>query len=213
VAVTIADPVGQKIVASLARPGANITGNAILGEVLVAKRVELLREVLPKAKRVGYLANPSNPVTPAVLEHLRAAATKLGVDVVQFNASNVGELDEVLKVIANQRLDALMLGGDALFSIFGKRIAESVLKSRVPAIHAFSEAVIDGGLISYAASTQEFFHNAAKFVHRILNGAKPGDLPIEQPTRVEMFINLKTAKALGVTIPQSVLLRADRVIE
>ena len=132
---------------------------------------------------------------------------------VQFDASNVGELDEALKVIASQRVDVLLLAADVLIFTFGKRIAESLSRNRIPSVHAFSETVVDGGLISYAASTQEFFRNAAKFVDRILKGAHPGELPVEQPIRMEMFVNLKTAKALGITIPQSVLLRADRVIE
>lgn len=213
VMVSIADPAGQGIVASLSRPGGNITGNAILSEVLATKRLELLHEILPKAKRLGFLANPSNPVTPLILNPLRTAALKLGVDVIQFNASNVGELDEALKSIASRRIDGLIISQDVLAYVYGNRIADFLFRNRVPAIHGFSESVLAGGLISYAPSIEEYYRNAARFVARILNGAMSGDLPIEQPTRMEMFVNLKTAKALGITIPSTVLLRADRVIE
>ncbi len=213
VMVSVADPVGQGLVASLARPGGNITGNAILAEVLVTKRLELLWEVIPKAKRVAYVANPTNQSTPAVVSQLRAAARALGIDIVLFNASTIDELEEVLKDAARQRVDALMINQDVMSFIFRKRIAESISRIRIPAMHGFSETVVEGGLISYSASTLEFYRNAAKFASRILKGAKPGDLPIELPTKMEMFVNLKTAKALGIAIPQSVLLRADRVIE
>ena len=211
--VSVADPVGQKIVASLAHPGGNLTGNTILTEVLVVKRLELLREILPKAVEVGYLVDPTNPGSVTSFRGLAAPAKKLGIRLTQFDASNERELDRALAAIGGKRLDAVMLGRDAQFTVFRKKIIDSLARSRLPAFFAAGEGVVDGGLMTYSTNWRELVRNTASFVDRILKGAKPGDLPIEQPTKFELVINLRTAKALGITIPQSVLLRADEVIE
>ena len=213
VMATVGDPVSMGLVASLARPSGNITGNAMLTEVLGAKRFEILREILPNAKVIGYFSNASNAGFVSSMRPVEARAKKLGVQIVHFGGTNEAELERALGAMGSTRPDAVLFGADGLNLLFRQKINASLAANRIPAMHSFSEAVVDGGLISYAPSTGEFFRNAASFVDRILKGAKPGDLPIEQPTKFELVVNLKTAKALGITIPQSVLLRADRVIE
>lgn len=213
VMASVGDPVGQGLVASLARPGGNITGVAILTEAVALKRMELLRELFPKASRFGRLANPSNPFSRLVTKEMEAAAGRLGVELLTFNAASSGELDNALAAIADQRPPALLVGADGLFSTLRKKIVESLARSRIPAIYSTGDAVIDGGLMSYSHTLAETYPKSASYVHRILKGAKPADLPIEQPTRFELIVNLKTARAIGVKIPPSVLLRADRVIE
>lgn len=213
VMATVGDPVGQGIVASLSRPGGNITGNAILSEVLSGKRLELILEIVPQATRVGLLGNPANPISQRVSKMLGAAAKSRGRELVEVGVKNEAELIEVLAQLPNRRLDAMMVGGDLLLFAQRKRIVESLFRARIPAVYSDTDAIEEGGLVGYAASNTEMWRNAAKFVHRILQGANPGDLPIEQPTRMEMLLNLRTAKALGITVPPAVLLRADRIIE
>ena len=213
VMVSVADPVGQGLIASLARPGGNVTGLAILTELLVSKRLELLREVFPKTLRVGHLVNSKNPVTVILRKQNEIAAAKLGIEMREFDAGNSAELDSALAAIATQRPHAVTVFEDALFFNFRKKIADFLLQNRIPSIHGFRESAIEGGLMSYTVNFDENYRKSATFVHKILKGAKPGELPVEQPTRFELMVNLNTAKALGVTIPRSVLLRADQVIE
>lgn len=213
VMVSVANPVAQGLVASLARPGGNITGNAILTEVVALKRLELLREVLPKVPRFAYLGNPSNPVYQPVRLEMNLAARKLGVELVHVNATNSGELDEALSTIRDQRLPALMVAEDSVLLVLHKKIVEALLRNRIPSMFPQSLHVAEGGLMSYGVKLTDLSRKSAVYVHRILSGAKPADLPVEQPTQFELTVNLKTARALGITIPQSVLLRADRVIE
>lgn len=213
VVATMGDPVAQGLVASLARPGGNLTGNFIFAEALGTKRLELLKELLPKAAEIGYLWNPTNPVAAWNVKNMDAAAKRLGVRLTHLRASSEAMLDEVLAALPGRRLDALLLSADGTSVVFRKKIVASLAASRIPAMYPSGTVAAEGGLISYASSGAEFWRNAASFVDRILKGAKPGDLPIEQATKFELVVNLKTAKALGITIPQSILLRADRVIE
>jgi len=209
-----ADPVEQGLVASLARPGGNVTGLASLTEVLAAKQLELLREVFPTASRFGYLMSPADTSAQMIWIKAEQAAKRLGVTLMRFEASRRDELDAVLASVAKQQPAALVIAQDALFNINRKMIVQSLARTRMPALHSYSEAAIDGGFLSYTAgSIAEFYRASARFVHRILKGAKPADLPVEQPVRFEVIVNLKTAKALGIVIPQSVLLRVDRAIE
>ena len=213
VMASVGDPVGQGIVASLSRPGGNITGNAILSEVLASKRLELILEIVPQARRLGLLGNPANPLALRTSKMLTAAAKSRGRELVEVGVKNEAELAEALAQLPGRRLDAMIVGQDILLFAQRKRVVEGLLHARIPAVYGVTDAIEEGGLIGYAASNNEMWRNAAKFVHRILQGAKPGDIPIEQATRMEMILNLRTAKALGIAIPQSVLLRADRVIE
>jgi len=213
VMAVVADPVGQGLVASLAKPGGNLTGNAILTEEVILKRLELVHEVLPKVRRVGVFQNPSNPMYAILWNRLESAATQLGLTLLRFDAVSPAAVVTALDEIARQRPDAVMVGQDNVFYLTRSKIVQSMSRQRIPAIYAFREAVADGGLMSYANSTEAMFRRAAMFVARILKGARPSDLPVEQPTTFEMVINLKTAKALGLTIPPSLLLRADEVVE
>ena len=213
VVYSMADPVGQGVAASLARPGGNITGIAILSEALVGKRLEILLEVVPKARRVAYLMNPKNPIAEKIFSSAKAAARDRGVVLTEFRASSAAELGEALKAIAKQRPDAVLLTQDTTAYAYRKLIADSLAASRIPAMHGFGEAVVEGALMSYSANLNENRRYAASFVDRILKGAKPGDLPFEQATQMELVVNAKAAKSLGITFPQTVLLRADRVIE
>lgn len=213
VVATMGDPVAQGLVASLARPGGNLTGNFIFAEVLASKRLELLKELLPKAVEIGYVWNPSNPASTRNLNNMEDSAKRLGVRLTHLHVSSEATLDEVLASVPGRRLDAVLLSADNLNGVFRKKIVASLRASRTPAMHPASDAADDGALISYSSNVAEFFRYAATFVDRILKGANPGELPIEQATKFELVVNLKTAKALGIPVPQSILLRADRVIE
>lgn len=213
VMMSVANPVSQGLVASLARPGGNVTGNAILTEVVGLKRMELLREVFPKALRFGYLANPANPVYELIRKDLDLAARTVGIDLVRFHATNGGELDVALSAIRDQRIPALLVAEDSLLLVHRKKLVEFLLSNRIPSMLTQSSQVAEGGMMSYGINLPDLSRKSATYVHRILRGAKPADLPVEQPTKFELIVNLKTAKAVGITIPPSVLLRADRVIE
>lgn len=213
VMAVVADPVGQGLVTSLAKPGGNLTGNAILTEVVILKRLELLHELLPRSRRIGVLQNPSNPMYAILWNQLESVVKQLGLTLLRFDAVSPAAVDTALDEVARQRPDAVMVGQDNVFYLTRSKIVQSMSRQRIPAIYAFREAVADGGLMSYANSTEAMFRRAAMFVARILKGARPSDLPVEQPTTFEMVINLKTAKALGLTIPPSLLLRADQVVE
>ena len=209
----VADPVESGLIASLARPGGNLTGIATLSITVTPKRLELLREILPSARRVAYLANPEQLSFALEWKAVEFAARKLRMDLVRFDATTVTELDTALGELPARRVDALMVGNAILFLTYRRKLIEICARYRIPDMHAYGEAVADGALVSYTSSATEYFRKAATYAHRILNGTKPADLPVEQPTKLELLINLKTAKALGIKIPQSVLLRADRVIE
>ena len=210
------DPVAAGLVHSLNRPGGNTTGLTTLGGELVRKRMQLLHEVVP-ATRVGFLFNGTNdPTSPARLaarERLTGSARSLGIELTRVEAQNPGELAGAFAKLSRAGVGALFVDGDAMFFSQRARVVDLAAMHKLPAVYAEREFVDAGGLIAYAASGTANFRRAATYVDKILKGANPGDLPIEQPTRLELVINLKTAKALGITVPQSLLLRADEVIQ
>ena len=211
VMVNVGDPIGRGFIASLARPGGNITGLTNFATELYAKRLELLLAA-PRVSRVAALLNPDNP-NRARQQDLLAAAKTLGVSLLSFDARNPEEIDRAFAAMSRERAEALIVGADNVFSGHRHRIVGAAAKARLPAIFSDSRYVDDGGLMSYGINQQEYFRKAAMHVHKILKGAKPAELPVEQPTTLELVINMKTAKALGIVFPQTILLRADRVIE
>jgi putative ABC transport system substrate-binding protein len=213
VVVGVGDPVATGLVASLARPGGNITGLTSIAEALEGKRLELLREVVPKVSHVAVLWNPVNPVFKRALNDLEAAAAVLQIRVLLVSVRAPDEFDDAFAAITRQRPGALLVLADRLFLQNRARIMAFAAKNRLPGVHAYRELVEAGGLMSFGPSYAGMHRRAAYYVDRILKGAKPADLPVEQPTKFELVINLKTARALGLTIPPSLLQRADQVIE
>jgi len=207
------DPLGAGLVASLARPGGNITGLSQLAPELSGKRLELLKEVVPNLARVTMLSNPGNPSVVIGLQETRAAAKILGLTLHSLDVRKPDELDPALATIARGRPDALVLPIDSMIHEQRTRIAEFAVKHGLPSIGVYREFVEAGGLMVYGASIPDIFRRSVGYIDKILKGAKPTDLPVEQPTKYELVINLNTAKALGLTIPPSVLARADEVIE
>ncbi len=209
------DPVEAGFVESLARPGANVTGITNLGPKLGGKRLELLKEAVPKVARVAVLYDPTIPgTTREVKEVLPVAARALGLTVQPWEVRDADDFEKVFAALNKQRPDGLYVsGGGQLLGANVKRIAGFAIKSRLPSVYGSRIAVEAGGLMSYGTVQAESYRRVAYFVDKILKGAKPADLPIEQPTKFELVVNMKTAKALGLTIPQSILVRADRVIE
>ena len=210
----VGDPVEVGLVASLARPGGNVTGTSFaFGMELYGKDLELLREAIPKLRRVAVLWNPANPAQARAVNNVKTAAQSLGVQLQLLEARGPDEFDSAFAAMAKERADALLVVPDAMFNANRARLAELAAKNRLPSMHGVRETVESGSLMSYGPSIDAVWRRSASFVDKILKGAKPGDLPVEQPTKFELVINLKTAKALGLTIPQSLLLRADEVIE
>ena len=207
------DPVKSGLVANLARPGGNATGLAIVFDELHDKRFDLLRELAPGAKTIGLLVNPANPVAESALSHVRAVARAAERDLVVATASSETELDAAFALLREQRAGALLIGSDSFFGLHHRAIVSRVANLKVPAIYHLREFVAAGGLASYGTSRIEPYRVAGTYVARILNGAKPADLPVQQPTKFELVLNLATAKALGISVPEAVLLRADEVIE
>ena len=210
--VGIADAVAARLIASLAHPGGNITGLTSLAPELSGKRLELLKETFPKVSRVAVLRNPSNPGDPILWNETQAASQTLGLQLQSLEVRSPKDLEDAFESATRAGTQALVTLTDPLLQSHRKQIVDFAAKSRLPAIYPDSEYVEAGGLMSYAANALEFYARAATYVDRILKGAKPADLPVEQPTKFELVINLKTAKQIGLTIPQSVLYRADRVI-
>ena len=208
-----ADPVGFGLVTSLSHPGGNVTGLANFAEVLAAKQIDLLRELIPRLSRLGALFNVTNPLHVPQLRETKAAAVASGIDLMPLEIHNPDELGPAFEALAKERVEALAVSPDTVFNNFRKRIAELAAATRMPAIYGFREAVEDGGLMSYGPDNRGNYRRAAAYVDKILKGAKPGDLPIEQPTKIELVINLKAAKALDLTVPPPLLARADEVIE
>src|SRR5574342_529155 len=208
------DPVAEGLVASLARPGGNITGlTGVAGPEIAGKRLELLKEAVPKASRVAVLSNPTNPISAPALGETKAAARSLRLQLQMVEARGPDETERAFAAMGRERADALIVVNDGMLLAHRTRIAALAAQHRLPTMWGGREYVDAGGLMSYSASGRDHFRRAATYVDKILKGAKPGDLPVEQPTKFELVINLKTAKALGLTIPPSLLQRADQVIE
>jgi len=213
VMVAVGDPVGTGIVASLNRPGGNITGLTSISPELEGKRLELLREVVPKLSRVAVLWNPVSPFQVIAEKEVRAAAQVLRMNVLSLGVRTPEELKDALAAIARERPGALLVLADRLFLHNRARIMEFAAQHRLPGVHAYRELVEAGGLMSYGPSYAGMHRRAATYVDKILKGASPADLPVERPATFELVVNLKAAKALGLTMPQSVLLRATEVIQ
>ena len=211
--VTFADPVRSGLVASLAHPGGNMTGLTMTASELEGKRMQLLREMLPRAKRVAVLWNPASSDVKEQLDETLAAARSLGLTVDVHEVTQPQELDSAFAAMARARADALFMLSDRAFFSERARITALAGKARLPAIYHWRAYVESGGLMSYGPNLVELYRRAAIYVDRILKGAKPADVPVEQPTKYELVINLKAAKALGLTIPPPLRAKADEVIE
>ncbi|MGD0850891.1 ABC transporter substrate-binding protein [Bradyrhizobium sp.] len=208
-----ADPVGLGDVASLSRPGGNITGMSMLLTELSVKELEILSETFPNAARIGVLWNPTTPSHPTAVRAIVAASEKLGVRVVLAPAGSVAEIQEAFAMMSREQVSGVLVLSSPLYNTHGELLAEYQMKHRLPEIFANKGNVNAGGLISYGADLDDLYRRAAAYIDKIFKGAKPADLPVEQASKYLMVINLKTAKALGVTIPQNVLARADEIIE
>ena len=207
------DPVGTGLIASLARPGGNITGTSAQATVLSSKRLELLKEAVPKASRIAVLWNADSHAMTLRFREIEKAARILRVAVQPLGVREPDDFDVAFSTMTRERPDALFMVTDTLTTLNRKRVIEFTATHRIPAMYEFEFLVQDGGLMAYGPSSDDIFRRAAVYVDKVLKGAKPGELPVEQLDRFYLQINLKTAKVLGLTIPQSLLLRADRVIE
>lgn len=208
-----ADPVALGLVDSLARPGGNITGFTVISQALAGKRLELLKETVPKLSRVAVLWNPQNQASEQAWKESQLSARELGLQLYSMEVSSAGKIDVAFKEATKAGSTALAGTLFALANSYQKEIADLATKNRLPAIYPRGDFVASGGLMSYAADQLEPYRRAAVYVDKILKGTKPADLPVEQPTKFELTINLRTAKALGLTIPPVVLMRAEKVIK
>jgi len=213
VMIGIGDPVGAGLVSSLARPGGNITGNTILGPEVSGKRLELIKQVIPSVSRVAFLWNPSNTSHPAQLAELQNAVRKFGMQLIPVAARSPEEIDDAFAAAISERADAFLMTSDPLHQISIMKILDFLSSNRLPGMFTSKEIVAAGGLISYGASVPDLFRRGALYAHKILQGTKPTDLPIEEPTKYELAVNLKTAKALGIEMSPTLLSLADEVIE
>jgi putative ABC transport system substrate-binding protein len=206
------DPVRTGLVTSLARPGGNVTGLSVMDPNLTGKQVQLLKEAAPTIARVAVLYNPTFPATVLGLQEAQAAAPALGLAILPMEVRTADELDAQFAVMTSEHAEAVLTSGDPFMSTHYRRILDFAVKRQWPVMCFWREFVEAGGLLSYGPSLRDLFRRAATYVHKILQGAKPADLPVEQPTKFELVINLKTAQALGLTIPPSLLFQADEVI-
>ena len=213
VMIGVGDPVGNGLVKSLARPGGNSTALSNMMAELGPKLLEILHSMVPRLKRVAVLVNPSNSSIAIFLKNIQTAAQKIGVEIHPVEASTPGEITSAFALMTRQNVEALIVPREALFTQQKTQIVELAAKHRLPSIGPYAEYAEAGGLMSYGQNARENFKRAAIYVDKIFKGANPGDLPVEQPTRFELAINLKTAKALGLKVPQTVLLQATKVIE
>lgn len=207
------DPVATGLVQSLSRPGGNVTGLAsyVPGD-FVAKRIEVLQELIPRASKIAILANPNNPVHRLAYADLPFNSRKFGVTLLVLEATTRGEIDKAFASAAAQGIDAIIVFGDPLINVEGPRVVALAAEHRLPAIYQFRENT-SGGLIVYGSDLADVFRRAGGYVDAILKGSRPAELPVEQPTKFELVINMRTAKALGLTVPPSLLIRADEIIE
>jgi putative tryptophan/tyrosine transport system substrate-binding protein len=211
--VTGADPVQLGLVSSLNRPGGNVTGVTFLVTALGAKRLELLRELVPSAKIVGFLVNPANPTSESQTTDTQAAARALDIELVIRNARSESDIDSAFENLAQERVNAVIIGADQLFTSRRDQLVVLAARHALPAIYYLSEFADAGGLISYGANVTDAYRLGGGYVGRILKGEKPADLPVQQTVKFELAINLKTGKALGLTVPDKLLVAADEVIE
>jgi putative ABC transport system substrate-binding protein len=207
------DPVGQGLVASLARPGGNLTGFSGFGMELIPKRIELLSELVPQARVIAFLRNPNSPTIEGFIRDVQEAAHTKGIRLPIVMAAAEGDIDAAFDSLVELHADALLVGADGFFNSHRDRLVALASRHAVPAIYAWREATVAGGLISYGTSLTAVNRQIGIYVGRILKGAKPADLPVQQPTTFELVVNLKTAEALGLTVPPSILARATEVIE
>jgi putative ABC transport system substrate-binding protein len=210
---SVANPVETGVTASLAHPGGNITGLSMMASDLSGKYFELLKLMTPKLARVAVLGNPTNPSLSVIFKNVHHAAEKFGVTVVPVEARTRAEIDEAFPMIVRERAGALLVTNDALFAGQRQQLASLALKHRLPSMFPFREDAKAGGLMSYGQDLASYYRRAATYVDKILKGTKPGDMPVEQPTKFELVINRKTAKALGIAIPEQLLIQADEVIQ
>jgi putative ABC transport system substrate-binding protein len=213
VMIAVGDPIGSGIVQSLAHPGGNITGLSSIAPELEGKRLELLREIIPQLSHVAVLWNPLNPFHKASLQHARDAAQVLKIKILAVGIKATDDLDGAFKTIENDRPEALLILADRVFLHNRVRLMEFATRHRLPSVNAYHELVEAGGLMSFGPSYEDMHRRAAEFIDKILKGAKPGDLPVELPTKFTLVVSVKAAKALGITVSESFLLRADQVIE
>ena len=207
------DPLGSGLVASLARPGGNVTGMSLMVPDIGGKRLELLKELLPRLSRVAVLWDAANPYPAIVFKETQAAGQSLGIEIQSLEVRGPDDFDGAFDAMRKRRPDALMTVEDPLTFDYRRRIADFALVEQLPSIFGISEDVAAGGLMSYGANVPGLFRRAAGYVDKILRGAEPADLPVQQPTKFELIINLKTAKALGLQVPATLLARADEVLE
>ena len=208
------DPVASGLVASLRRPGGNVTGTAgSAGNEILGKQLQLLKEIVPRSSSVTFLWNAASTESQLHLKELEVAGRALRIEIRSLKVRGPEDFESAFAAMARDKAEALLVSSDALFLINRKKLGELTAKSRLPTMWNYSESVEDGGLAAYAVNMSGFIGQAANYVDKILKGAKPADLPVEQPTIFEFVINMKTAKALGLKIPETILLRADRVIE
>ena len=213
VMIGVGDPVGAGLVSSFNRPGGNITGNTILGPEVAGKRLQLLKEVIPSLSRVAFLWNPDNASHPAQLAELRVAVETLGIKLLPVAVLSPDEFDRAFAEMVRERADAFLMTNDPFHQLSIGRIIDFLAINRLPGMFLTREIVAAGGLMSYGASVPDLFRRGAVYVHKILQGTKPADLPVEQPVKFDLVVNLKTAKAIGLSIPESFLLRAGEVID
>jgi putative ABC transport system substrate-binding protein len=211
--IAVNDPVGDGLVASLARPGGNLTGFSVLTAELAPKRLELLSDLVPQARMIALLVNPNNSNAEPTIRNVQEAAGAKGLQLHILKAGTESEIDAAFVTLVQMRAGALVVGGDPLFTSRSEQLVALTSHHAVPAIYVFREFAMAGGLISYGPSVTAAFRQTGTYVGRILKGEKPADLPVQQPTTFELVVNLNTAKALGLTVPQSILMRANEVIE
>jgi len=205
------DPVSAGLVTSLARPGGNVTGMTTISGDLVAKRLQITKELLPNLTKIAILVRDSSPTAPQYLQESRSAARNLSLELQVLTEHHPNDLEKLFA--AGRAANALVVGDDTEFTTHRVQIAELAVRNRLPNIHGLREMVEAGGLMSYGASFHDLYRRAASHVQKVLQGVKPGDLPVEQPTKFELVLNMRTAKALGLTVPDTLLARADEVIE
>jgi len=213
VMVGVGDPVRSGLVTSLARPGGNITGNTVLSPDLGPKRLQILREAIPNVKRVIYVANPDNASNVIALEETKIAALAAGMALIPVEVRAIGDFEPAFAAIIREQPDAILVSNDPFHQLHVGRIIEFLTKNRLPGMFQSKEGVVAGGFIGYGPNLPDLFRRAAGYVHRILLGANPADLPIELPTKFDLAVNLKTANALGLELTPTFIARADEVIE